>query len=73
MMQGLGYADGYLYAHDFPEGVAPMKCLPRELAGRSYYRPTAHGSEQAIGERLRRLRALANREPALPEREGRSP
>lgn len=64
MMESLGYSDGYLYAHDFPEGVAPMQCLPEELAGRTYYRPTSHGSEQAIGERLRRLRALARREPS---------
>ncbi len=73
MMQGLGYSNGYLYAHDFPEGVAPMKCLPDELAGRTYYRPTLHGSEQAIGERLKRLRAFANRVPAPSEKESRGP
>ncbi len=73
MMRDLGYADGYLYAHDFPEGVAPMKCLPDEVSGRTYYHPTSHGSEAAIGERLRRLRALANRDPASEEKESRGP
>jgi len=73
MMKDLGYADGYLYAHDFPEGVAPMRCLPSELDGRTYYRPTAHGSEAAIGERLRRLRALAGRDAQVNKEERRSP
>lgn len=73
MMQGLGYSGGYLYAHDYPEGVAPMTCLPPELAGRTYYRPTAHGSEAAIGERLRRLKALARRDPSQGNEERRGP
>jgi len=59
MMKGLGYSDGYQYAHDFEDGVAPMTCLPDALADRTYYHPTTRGSEQAIGERLRRLRTLA--------------
>jgi putative ATPase len=62
MMKGLGYSDGYQYAHDFEDGIAPMTCLPDALLGRTYYHPTSRGSEQAIGERLRRLRALARRD-----------
>jgi replication-associated recombination protein RarA len=39
-----------------------MTCLPDALLGRTYYHPTSRGSEGAIGERLRRLRALARRD-----------
>jgi putative ATPase len=58
MMKTLGYGQKYLYAHDFPEGVAPMECLPAPLAERRYYRPTNRGVEGSISERLERLRAL---------------
>jgi putative ATPase len=59
MMQGLGYSNGYLYAHDFADGVAPMSCLPASLADRRYYVPTDRGAEHGLAERLERLRKLA--------------
>lgn len=64
MMKGLGYSDGYLYAHDFAEGIAPMSCLPDSLADRRYYVPTDRGAESGLKERLERLRKLARRAPA---------
>jgi replication-associated recombination protein RarA len=30
--------------------------LPEELLGKHYYRPTEHGQEAAIAERLRKVR-----------------
>jgi putative ATPase len=62
LMKGLGYGDGYQYAHDFKEKVANMQCLPDNLRDRVYYRPTLEGVEKRIGERLdeiKRLRSLA--------------
>ena len=56
MMKELGYGEGYRYAHDFDDGVAPMPCLPKELAERRYYRPTARGFERRVMTRLKRLR-----------------
>jgi len=54
-----GYGAGYQYPHDHPEGYVPGETyLPELLVGRRFYHPTQHGLEQAIGERLRRLRAL---------------
>ncbi len=54
-----GYGSGYQSPHDRPEGYVPGETyLPDGLAGRHFYVPTQHGLEQAIGERLRRLRAL---------------
>ena len=56
LMKSLGYGSGYQYAHDFAEGVAPMECLPDELVGRTYYRPTDRGFEERIATRLESLR-----------------
>ena len=54
----LGHGEGYKYAHDYPHGVAPQVYLPDDLAGTRYYRPTDHGQEAAIAERVAALRAL---------------
>lgn len=37
LMKGLGYGRDYLYAHDFPDGVTSMVCLPESLSQRKYY------------------------------------
>jgi putative ATPase len=38
LMKGLGYGEGYKYAHSFEEGRAEdMECLPEGLRGRKYY------------------------------------
>ena len=63
LMKELGYGDGYRYAHDFEDGVAPMQCLPDELAERRYYRPTKHGFEERVAARLERLRSLTEDRP----------
>jgi putative ATPase len=63
LMKDLGYGEGYRYAHDFAEGVAPMRCMPEELDGRRYYRPTDRGFEQRVAARLEELRKLARRHP----------
>ena len=40
LMKGLGYGQGYKYAHQFEEGRAEdMECLPEGLRGRKYYQP----------------------------------
>ena len=69
LMRELGYGEGYAYAHDRPEGVAPMTCLPDALADRVFYRPTARGREARYRERLealRRWRAAARDRGAAP-------
>jgi len=52
LMKQLGYGKGYQYAHNLEEGVADMECLPEDLRGRRYYRPTDHGFEKTIRERM---------------------
>ncbi len=58
LMKSLGYGEGYKYAHDEPEGVARMECLPDRLKGRTYFKPTTRGREKDIGERLAASKAL---------------
>src|SRR6202051_323192 len=56
LMKGLGYGQGYQYAHDLEDKVADMQCLPDNLVDRIYYRPTSEGAEKRIGERLEEIR-----------------
>jgi putative ATPase len=51
-----GYGEGYQYAHDDPSALVSHGHLPQELGGRQYYRPSAHGKEGALGERLQEIR-----------------
>jgi putative ATPase len=56
LMRGLGYGQGYQYAHDLEDKVADMQCLPDNLRDRVYYRPTAEGLEKRIRERLEEIK-----------------
>ncbi len=58
LMKEQGYGEGYAYAHDDPDGVTGMDCLPPALAGRRYYRPTTRGYEKEVARRLDAWRAL---------------
>jgi putative ATPase len=59
-MKSWGYGEGYRYPHD-ESGFSPGETyLPDELAGRRYYRPTEHGFEARIRDRLEGLRRAAN-------------
>ena len=51
----LGHGQGYRYPHDHPEGHVPQQYLPDEVVDRRYYRPSSHGEERRIAERLARL------------------
>jgi putative ATPase len=52
LMKALDYSKGYEYAHDDPDAVTGMECLPPGLVGRRYYRPTERGFERALKRRL---------------------
>jgi putative ATPase len=51
----LGHGTSYVYAHNEPHGVAAQQYLPDELAGATYYRPSTHGAEAELAERLARI------------------
>jgi putative ATPase len=52
LMKDLEYGKGYRYAHDEPDAVANMDCLPENLKGREFYKPTEFGFEKEIAKRL---------------------
>jgi len=60
----LGNAQRYVYPHDRPGAVVTQQYPPDELVGRDYYRPTDHGAERPLAERVPRLRRTIRGEPA---------
>jgi putative ATPase len=52
LMSHIGYGKGYEYAHDAPERLTHMACLPESLKDRRYYRPTEEGVEKKLRERM---------------------
>jgi putative ATPase len=61
LMKNVGYGAGYKYAHNFEEKVTDMTCLPENLAGRTYYKPTDQGFETRLRQRLEEIRRLKTR------------
>jgi putative ATPase len=61
LMKKLGYGKGYLYPHDFEEGVIEQEYLPKELSDRIYYHPLNRGHERLIKERLDKWRKIIAR------------
>ena len=55
LMREVGYGAGYQYAHDLPDKIADMQCLPDSLLGTRYYHPTEEGFERNYGERYRQI------------------
>src|SRR5215472_5387655 len=53
----LGHGQGYLYPHDYPEGIVRQAYLPEAAAGRRYYRPSRHGAEARFADRAERIRS----------------
>ncbi len=66
LMRNLGYGQGYQYAHNYEDKVTAMSCLPENLAGRAYFRPTDQGFEQRLGQRLEEIRKIRPRGKPQP-------
>ena len=58
LMKDLAYGKGYEYAHDDPDAVSGMECLPASLKGRKYYQPADRGFEKEIRRRLEALEEI---------------
>lgn len=57
LMEDLGYANGYLYPHDFPGHYAPQQYLPDEAMGIQFYEPQSVGAaERTIQDYLRYIK-----------------
>jgi putative ATPase len=57
----VGHGEGYLYPHDFDEGIVAQRYAPDPVADRVYYQPSGHGQEARVGERAARIRAILRR------------
>src|SRR6201994_1571334 len=57
----VGHGEGYLYPHDFDEGIVAQRYAPDPVADRTYYQPSAHGQEARVAERAARIRAILRR------------
>ena len=65
LMKGLGYGQGYRYAHDEPDAFAAGETyFPEGMEPARYYEPVPRGLEIQIGEALARLRSKNS--PLLP-------
>jgi putative ATPase len=63
LMKGIGYGQGYQYAHELENKVAEMQCLPDNLRDRQYYHPTNEGVERRIRERLEEIKKIRSGRP----------
>jgi putative ATPase len=61
LMKNLGYGKDYQCAHDYQEKITNMQCLPDNLAGRSWYKPTDQGFEQRLRTRLDEIRNIKSK------------
>ena len=48
LMEQLGYADGYKYAHDFPGHFADLEFMPEGLEGTRFYEPQPNRHEDVL-------------------------
>ena len=55
LMANVGYGKGYEYAHDAPDKLTEMQCLPENLKDRHYYRPTEEGFEKRLKEKMKAI------------------
>ena len=55
LMEELGYADGYKYAHDYPGHFADLEFMPSEVSGHKFYEPADNKQEDVLRSRLENL------------------
>ena len=48
LMEDLGYADGYRYAHDYPGHFTDLEFLPPQFAGTAFYDPQPNPQEDRL-------------------------
>lgn len=48
LMEELGYADGYKYAHDYPGHFTDLEFMPEHLSGKIFYEPTPNKHEDVL-------------------------
>jgi putative ATPase len=66
LMNNIGYGQGYKYAHDYEEKVTAMTCLPDNLSGRVYYKPSDQGFEARLRARMGEIAKMRKRMASSP-------
>jgi putative ATPase len=61
LMKNVGYGEGYKYAHDYEDRVTQMQCLPDNLSGRTYYKPSDQGFEARLQVRMAEIAKIKKR------------
>src|SRR2546430_16558716 len=62
----VGHGKGYLYPHDFDDGIVPQRYAPDQGADRRYYEPSRHAPGAPAAARAARLRAIPARTGQTP-------
>ncbi|WP_406289339.1 replication-associated recombination protein A [Streptomyces sp. NBC_00209] len=57
----LGHAQGYVYPHDVPGGIAAQQYAPDAVSDKQYYRPTRYGAEARYADVVDRVRERLGR------------
>ena len=52
LMADLGYHDGYLYPHDYPQNFTPQQYLPNDLANQCFWHPCNNVAENKLKDRM---------------------
>ncbi|MFJ4921708.1 replication-associated recombination protein A [Streptomyces sp. NPDC088725] len=52
----LGHAQGYVYPHDVPGGIAAQQYAPDTVRGKRYYEPTRYGAEARYADVVDKVR-----------------
>jgi putative ATPase len=67
LMKQMGYSKDYRHAHNQPDAVTDMQCLPDSLSDAVFYQPTDRGFEQKLRERLEWLNKRRRKDDGLAE------
>jgi len=63
LMRDMGYAKGYIYAHDDPEGALSLNYLPESIVDERLYLPKGNGFEKRIKEIMNARKKTAGNRP----------
>jgi putative ATPase len=67
LMKQMEYSKDYKHAHNQPDAVTDMRCLPDSLFDAVFYEPTDRGFEQKLHERLQWLNKTRSKKGSLAE------
>lgn len=70
LMKEMGYHDGYMYAHDYPNHFADQQYLPDALVGTRFWNPQPNPAESKLASYMQFLRDGAKGQAPQPPKEG---